>query len=300
MQAFDLGQAPLLRAMLLQLNQEKHILLCDMHHLISDGVSIGNLSNEFAALYRGEELPPLQLQYKDYAVWQQGNFHRERLQRQEQYWLKTLSGELPVLDLPTDYARPAVRSFEGRTHTFKVGKPASDSLRQIAEHSGSTLYMVLLAAYTAMLAKYSRQEEIIVGTPVAGRSHAELAPLIGMFVNTLTLRSFPSSRKTFLHYLHEVKMHALEAFENQDYPYEELIEKLNIQRDMSRNPLFDTMFALQHTEQEATAIDGLQLKPYAIEQTTAKFDLMLTAIDSDEGIGFSFEYSSALFKPETV
>ncbi|KZE78885.1 non-ribosomal peptide synthetase [Paenibacillus elgii] len=297
---FDLTQAPLFRVGLIETGQDRHILMFDMHHIISDGTSIGVLVQEFVRLYGREDLPPLPIQYKDYAVWQQGQKQSERYRRQESYWLDVFSGDLPVLDLPTDYARPAVRSFSGSVYEFVLDRGQSEGLRRLAAQSGTTLYMVLLAAYTALLGKYSGQEDIVVGTPIAGRPHADLSGLIGMFVNTLAIRSYPSGEKPFLAYLQDVREHALHAYENQDYPFEELVEKLSIPRDMSRNPLFDTLFVLQNTEQKEQRIDNLQLAPYPQEHTVAKFDLSLHASEDGETIGCGFEYATALYKRETV
>ncbi|WP_434954333.1 amino acid adenylation domain-containing protein, partial [Paenibacillus polymyxa] len=180
---FDLKSAPLLRVGLVDLGvsgteqESQHLLMLDMHHIISDGVSMGVLTEEFVRLYDGEELPPLRIQYKDYAVWQQSEAHQEWMQRQEAYWLDTFRGELPVLDLPTDFARPAVRSTAGDTVVFGLEREVSERLKELAAHTGSTLYMVLLAAYTALLHQYSGQEDIVVGTPIAGRPHADLEPI---------------------------------------------------------------------------------------------------------------------------
>ncbi|WP_010503429.1 non-ribosomal peptide synthetase, partial [Paenibacillus elgii] len=297
---FDLRQAPLLRVGLIELKPDRHLLLFDMHHIISDGTSIGILIEEFVQLYEGAELSSLRIQYKDYAAWQQAEVQSERMSRQEAYWLDVFSGEIPVLDLPTDYARPAVRSFKGSTFEFVIGEQRREGLRQLAAQTGSTLYMVLLAAYTTLLAKYSGQEDVIVGTPIAGRPHADLGSMIGMFVGTLALRNYPSGEKTFDEYVQEVKEHALKAYENQDYPFEELVEKLSVKRDVSRNPLFDTMFVLQNTEQGELNIEGLKFKRYPNEHTVSKFDLTLNAMEEAEGITCSIEYASSLYKPESV
>ncbi|WP_036694188.1 condensation domain-containing protein, partial [Paenibacillus tyrfis] len=246
---FDLAQAPLLRVGLIQLKENEHILLFDMHHIVSDGVSIGILVEEFNRLYEGKDLSPLRIQYKDYASWQQSQVHNQQMIKQEAYWLNAFDGELPVLDLPTDYVRPSVQSFAGDRIEFVVDHARSMGLRQLAAQTGSTLYMVLLAAYTALLHKYTGQEDVIVGTPIAGRPHADLESIIGMFVNTLALRHYPAGEKMFHDYVQEVKETSLKAFENQDYPFEALVDKLDLKRDMSRHPLFDTMFVLQNTEQ---------------------------------------------------
>ncbi|WP_155742256.1 non-ribosomal peptide synthetase, partial [Paenibacillus polymyxa] len=303
---FDLKAAPLLRVGLVDLGvqgveqESQHLLMLDMHHIVSDGVSMGVLTNEFVRLYDGEELPPLRIQYKDYAVWQQSEAHQEWMQRQEAYWLDTFRGELPVLDLPTDFVRPAVRSTAGDTVVFGLEREVSERLKGLAAHTGSTLYMVLLAAYTALLHQYSGQEDIVVGTPIAGRPHADLEPILGMFVGTLALRNYPTAEHTFRSYVEEVKVRALQAYEHQDYPFEELVEKLNVKRDMSRHPLFDTMFTLQTTEEGELQLADLSFRPYGLEQTPAKFDLTLEAREEEAGIQFGLQYATALYQRETV
>ncbi|ASR47662.1 non-ribosomal peptide synthetase [Paenibacillus kribbensis] len=297
---FDLAQAPLLRVGLIVISPEHHILLLDMHHIISDGTSIHVLIQDFIRLYAGDTLPSLRIQYKDYAAWQQEQQQSERYREQESYWLNTFAGELPVLDIPTDYPRPAVRSFEGDLLEFTLDQRQSEGLRRIAMQTESTLYMVLLAAYTALLSHYSGQEDIIVGSPIAGRSHADLGSLIGMFVNTLAIRNYPEGGKTFRDYVLEVKDNALKAFGHQDYPFEELVDKLGVDRDLSRNPLFDTLFALQNLEQKEQQLAGLQLTSYPSEQTTAKFDLSLLALEDGEEIICGLQYGTRLYKRETI
>ncbi|WP_336604367.1 amino acid adenylation domain-containing protein, partial [Paenibacillus sp. MMS18-CY102] len=298
--AFDLSHAPLLRVGLIERKPDRHLLMIDMHHIISDGTSIGILVQEFVQLYQGAELAPLRIQYKDYAAWQQTDVQSERMKKQEAYWLEVCSGEIPVLDLPTDYARPPVKSFEGNTFEFVIDKQRSEGLRQLAAQTGTTLYMVLLSAYTTLLSKYSGQEDIIVGTPIAGRAHADLQQMLGMFVNTLAMRNAPSGEKPFHAYVQEVKENALRAYENQDYPFEELVNKLDVARDVSRNPLFDTMFILQNTEQSELSIGDLKCIPYPLEHHVAKFDLTFNLVEEAEGITCSIEYASSLYKRETV
>ncbi len=212
---FDLAKPPLLRVGLVELAPERHILMYDMHHIISDGVSMEIFVEEFVRLYGGEQLEPLRIQYKDYTVWQHSQEQKERLQRQEAYWLDMFQGELPVLEMPTDYPRPAVQSYEGQTLEFFFDASKTDGLKQLASETGTTLFMVLLAAYNVLLHKYSGQEDVIVGTPIAGRNHGDVQPLIGIFLNTLAIRSYPASEKTFLSYLNEVKETTLHAFEHQ-------------------------------------------------------------------------------------
>ncbi|MFD7523071.1 amino acid adenylation domain-containing protein [Paenibacillus chitinolyticus] len=297
---FDLAKPPLLRVGLVELAADRHILMFDMHHIVSDGVSMDVLVEEFVRLYSGEALEPLRIQYKDYAVWQQSEGQKEQLTRQEAYWLNVFRGELPVLELPTDYARPALQSYEGRTLQFFMDAQKSEGLKRLAAETGTTLYMVLFAAYTVMLHKYTAQEDLIVGTPIAGRTHGDVQPLIGMFVNTLAIRNYPAADKTFLSYLQEVKETTLGAYEHQNYPFEELVDKVQVARDLSRNPIFDTMFTLQNTENKELQLPGLRLAPYASEEIVSKFDLSLDVTETSGGLDYLFEYATSLYKKETI
>ncbi|MEA3602775.1 plipastatin non-ribosomal peptide synthetase PpsC [Bacillus subtilis] len=299
---FDLSQAPLFRAQIVKVSDERHLLLVDMHHIISDGVSVNILIREFGELYNNRKLPALRIQYKDYAVWQEGFKTGDAYTTQEAYWLKQLEGELPVLDLPADHARPPVRSFAGDKVSFTLDQEVASGLHKLARENGSTLYMVLLAAYTAFLSRLSGQEDIIVGSPIAGRPHKDLEPILGMFVNTLALRTRPEGGKPFVQYLQEVRETAMEAFEHQDYPFEELVDKLELTRDMSRNPLFDVMFVLQNMDQESLELDELCLKPAANNgHQTSKFDLTLYAQEQPRGLlTFQMEFSTDLYKKKTI
>ncbi|MGW8443542.1 non-ribosomal peptide synthase/polyketide synthase [Paenibacillus sp. S33] len=297
---FDLAKPPLLRVGLAELAPDRHILMFDTHHIVSDGVSIDVLIEEFVRLYSGEQLKPLRIQYKDYAVWQQSDEQKAQLAKQEAYWLDMFRGELPVLELPTDYPRPAMQSYEGRTLQLFMHSEKSEGLKRLAAENGATLYMVLLAGYTILLHKYTGQEDVVVGTPIAGRNHSDVQPLIGMFVNTLAIRSYPAAGKTFLDYLKEIKETTLGAFEHQNYPFEELVDKVDVARDLSRNPLFDTMFALQNTENLEIQLPGLHLSTYASEEIVSKFDLSLDVTEIEEGLEYLFEYATALYKTETV
>ncbi|MCY8046670.1 lichenysin non-ribosomal peptide synthetase LicA [Bacillus haynesii] len=296
---FDLTKAPLFRMSIIRVTEEEHLLLVDMHHIISDGASVSVLIDEMTRLYAGEALEPLRIQYKDFSVWQQ-HLLTERHKMQEEYWLKELDGELPVLTLPTDHTRPSVQTFEGSRLSFALKPELVQQLRRLAKETESTLYMVLAASYSAFLSKLSGQSEVIVGSPAAGRPHADLSRIIGMFVNTLAIRTRPEGDKPFSAFLEEVKETTLGAFEHQDYPFEELIEKLNIQRDMSRNPLFDAVFSMQNADLKDLSMDGVTLKPYDFAHQTAKFDLTLTAAEEDGLLVFEMEYNTALFKRESI
>ncbi|MGG4197323.1 amino acid adenylation domain-containing protein, partial [Paenibacillus jamilae] len=297
---FDLGVAPLLRTTVVRLDETDHVLLFDMHHIVSDGTSISILVQELTKLYAGEELEPLRLQYKDYALWQQGYRQSAAYRKMESYWLSQFAGELPVLSLPTDVPRPVVRSFKGDRVDFELDNVLVEAVRELARENGVTVYMVLLAAYSALLGRLSGQEEVIVGTSIAGRSHADLQGMIGMFVNTLALRMNPSGEKPFTAYLEEVKQTALGALEHGDYPFEELVEQVVKQRDMSRNPLFDAMLVLQNTEQADLELAGLQWTPYPMESGVAKFDLTLSVSEHEQGMRCTLEYASKLFERTTI
>ncbi|MCP5049141.1 MAG: amino acid adenylation domain-containing protein, partial [bacterium] len=297
---FDLSRVPLLRVNLLLLSEGKHELAVDMHHIISDGVSMALLVREFMALYNGDELPPLSLSYKDYALWQISRVQSPAVKTQKQWWLNQMEGEIPVLELPIDFPRPAVKTPEGSRLDFEIGPDLSMQLNQLADRTGTTPFMVLLSLFNLLLSKLSGQEDIIVGTPTAGRPHNDLQAIIGVFINTLALRNFPSGEKRFSRFLREVKENALQAFENQDYQFEDLVDTLVGKRDLSRNSIFDVMFVFQNTGSRRLEIPGLELTPYDYQSDTSKFDLTLTAMESGDRFVFSITYSTKLFKQDTI
>ncbi len=296
---FNLEQAPLIRAGLINESKQEYILLIDLHHIISDGVSMNLLFQDLINLIKGEDLPPLVLQYKDYAVWQQNERKKDLWKQHEQYWIDELSGELPVLDLPTDYPRPPVQQFDGKHISFEIAPDLTRQLKKLVDEQKVTLYMVLLAAYNILLAKYTGKEDIIVGSPIAGRSHADLQSMVGMFANTLAVRNRPVSDLPFTAFLEQVKERVLSMYEHQDYPFEELVEKLDTERDLSRNPLFDTMFAMQNIEMPTFELPGLTIRQGEFSWNKAKFD-MSWMIAEEESLTGVVEYSTHLFKPDTV
>ncbi|MEK5408520.1 amino acid adenylation domain-containing protein [Paenibacillus sp. FSL W8-0439] len=299
-QPFDLGKAPLFRAGLVQFTEDHHLLMMDMHHIISDGVSMNIIVKEFMDLYRGDEITPLAVQYKDYAVWQQEQLGSEMMKKQEQYWLQLFEGEIPVAELQTDYPRPEMQSFEGSRLRFMLDARLTQQMNELAERTDSTLYMIMLAAYNIMLSKYTGQHDIVVGSPIAGRSHADVQNMMGLFVNTLAMRNAPVGSKSLLAFLKEVRQNALAAFENQGYPFEELIEKLQVRRNASRNPLFDTMFSLQNMDAVKLELDELEIQSYPYVLKIAKLDLTIEATETEQGIELQFEYNINLFKGETI
>jgi surfactin family lipopeptide synthetase A len=297
---FDLKTAPLIRVLLIKTGNNKHLLITDMHHIISDGISSNILMKEFAALYEGVSLPELRIQYKDFAVWQNDLLKSEALKLQKEYWLNEFSGEIPVLNLPADYPRPSVQSFEGDRISFALEQQLTEELNRLSLETGATLFMLLLAAYNILLGKYTGQTDVVVGSPIAGRIHTDLENIVGMFVNSLALRNYPEGKKRFVDFLQEVKEHSLKAFENQDYQFEDLVEKLAIPRDVSRNPIFDTMFGLQDAGRTVIKAGNLKFTPYEIENRTAKFDLTLDAVLNEAGLKFILEYSTGLLARDTV
>jgi amino acid adenylation domain-containing protein len=329
---FDLSRAPLLRVGLIKPThtpsalrghprrgtdnsqegrESKYLLIVDMHHIISDGISRNILGRDFMSLCQAEDLPRLRLQYKDYAQWQNRETQKEIMKNQETFWLETFDHEIPVLDIPTDYLRSTVQSFTGDVVSFEMGKRVTTLLNQLARHEGVTLYMLLLALCSLWLSKLGNQEDIVIGTPIAGRRHVNLGQIIGMFVNTLAMRNFPGGEKTFISFLQEVKEKTLAAFENQEYPFEDLVDKVGVKRDVSRNPLFDFMLVLQNLYNNETSVQQDEEEPvekisaaeqeiYGYEHQIAKFDITLIAVESSNNLLFSFQYCSRLFKKETI
>ena len=297
---FDLSQAPLLRVGIINARDNRPILIIDMHHIISDGTSMTLFIHELLLLYSGNPLAPLSIQYKDYAQWQNQEKKKEAVRQQEAYWLKEISGELPVLEIPLDFPRPAVRSFTGAELRFKLDREETAALKKMALSGDVTLFMLLLAITNVLLMRLTGQEDILVGTPIAGRRHSDLQKIIGMFLNTLVMRNRPSVNKTFAVFLKEVKTKTSEAFENQDYPFEELVDQAAVNRDTARNPLFDVLFTLQNIEMQDIEKSQLRLKPYLHENKISKFDLTILATEEGENLVFIMGYSTNLFKPGTI
>ncbi len=297
---FDLSKAPLFRISLVK-NGETNIFMADMHHIISDGVSSKILTEEFIKLYQGIELPELRIQYKDFAVWQNEYFSSDAFKKQEEYWLNVFADEIPVLDMPLDYPRTSMASFEGDTIEFELDEMTTERLREIALSKGVTMQMTLLAIYNALLAGYTGQEDIVVGLPVAGRPHADLNNIIGLFVNTVALRSYPEGGKSFMEFLEEVKECSINAYANQHYQLEMLVERLGIRRDSSRNPVFDTVFDFYKLDDtEPYAAGSIRFVPYKLKSTTAKFDITFNATEAKDTVHFYVEYNKTLFRRDTM
>jgi non-ribosomal peptide synthetase component F len=270
-----------------------------MYHIISDGVSIQIFLEEFMALYHNQALPLINIQYKDFSHWQSKRVERGELEKQKEYWLKQFKDYTPLPKIPTDYPRPAIRNF-GKGDLVCVELESRENLHDALEKTGTTLYMFLVAVYNILLSKYTGHEEITVGTPAFGRPHEELQDVIGVFLNMLSMKNYPQKEKTFAAFLHEVKKNALDAYENQDYPYDELVSQLNLQGDIGRNPIFDTEFAIGNVDIPEVNIPGLTLKPFSKGRMFAKFDLYFLVMETKENISMVVRYSTDLFKKSTV
>uniref|UniRef100_UPI001374D320 non-ribosomal peptide synthetase n=1 Tax=Bacillus cereus TaxID=1396 RepID=UPI001374D320 len=297
---FDLSEAPLMRVGLTELEQNRYVFMLDIHHIIADGVSIGIFMKELMELYYENELPALKLQYKDYAEWQQEFIQSEAIQMQKEYWTNRFKDGVPVVELPTDYMRPSVQSFEGDSVFFDIDVTLTKKLKQICQENGVTLYMALISIYQIWLSKYTGQEDVMVGTVTAGRHNTDLYQVMGMFVNTLALRGNPKGGKTFGQFLQETKENTLEAFENQDYQFEELIEELKIPRETSRNPLFDTMFVLENIDTLEFENEKLRVSLDTFNHQKSKFDLTLIGREYNSKLFFQWEFATQLYKKETI
>ncbi len=304
---FNLGKDALFRVKLLRLTATNHILVVTMHHIISDAWSIGVFMQELTALYtafsagKPSPLEPLQIQYGDFAYWQREFLSGDRLNSHLDYWRQQLEDIPPLLELPTDHPRPTVQTFKGQTTTFTLTPALSQRIKTLTQQSQATVFMTLLAAFQLLLHRYTRQEDIIVGSPIANRQRQELEPLIGCFVNTLVMRTQFKENPTFTQVLTQVRQTALDAYSHQDLPFEKLVEELQPERSLSHSPLFQVMFVLQNTPRECRELPGLKITPIKLNRIVAKFDLTLSMrkVAGDSFVGF-LEYNSDLFEAETI
>nr|AWI62629.1 nonribosomal peptide synthetase [Cystobacter sp.] len=302
---FSLAADALLRTLLIRIGDREHILSLTMHHIVSDGWSMGVIVRELVALYAALSagLPPalleLPIQYADFAVWQRQWLAGERLHEQETYWLERLRNA-PALTLPTDRPRPPVQSFRGAHHAFHLSAPVVKALTELSRQEGATLYMTLLGAFLAVLSRYTGQEDLVVGSPVANRHHRELENLIGFFVNTLCLRVELSGNPSFRTLIVRVRDAAMGAYAHQDLPFERIVEALQPERDASRNPLVQVMFALQNAPVGPLVLPGLEITPLSTEGLTTRFDLECHLWEQPEGCRGLLAYSTDLFEPETI
>jgi amino acid adenylation domain-containing protein len=300
-QPFDLNKGPLVRARLLAIGPDDYVLLFTIHHIVSDGWSMGVLFRELGAIYEAfsqeqpSPLPELPIQYADYAVWQREWLPGEVLQGQIDYWKTTLAGAAPTLELPTDRPRPAIQQFHGAKQVRLIPQSLTERLKQLSLQERVTLFMTLLAAFKVLLWRYTYQDDIVIGSPIANRTRAETEELIGFFVNTLVLRTDLSGDPSFRELLKRVKETALGAYNHQDVPFEKLVEDLRPTRDPSRNPLFQVSFALQNATRTKLELSGLTLSPLEVHSGTTKFDLSLSILEGADGLKATWEYDVDLF-----
>jgi hypothetical protein len=302
---FDLSRAPLLRVGLINLKEKEYLLLLDLHHIIADDVSISILLDGFAAFYLGKELPALQFQYRDFSQSKNDLCRSGKIKKQEKYWLERFAEGIPTFDLPLDYPRPAGKSFEGEELTFDLPGELTDKIKEFARESQISIYIIFLAVFNILLSRYTAAEDIIVATPVLGRTDTDWQNTIGMFVNMVVMWNHPQPCNTFREFCQETKANALKAFENQDYPFDLLSRQLKVRSDTNRNPLTDIVLDYKNTDAQLEKIRemhacGLELESFPIKHNISKFDLLLNIYQSTQGINFKFTYCSKLFKKATI
>ena len=312
-QPFDLSKLPLLRVKLLQLadacgerSYQSHLLLLVIHHIVCDGWSMDIFRRELFTLYtafcNGESslLPPLSLQYADFAHWQRSYLQGDNLNKQLNYWQQQLAEIPPLFELPTDHQRPSVQSFRGRSEFIQIDLDLTQKLKHLSQESGTTLFMTLLAVFTLLLSRYSGQEDIVIGSAIANRNRREIEPLIGFFVNTLALRTNLEGNPSFLELLQRVKQTTLDAYDHQDLPFEKLVDELRLERSLAHHPLFQVAFGLQSGTPETLLIPGLTLTRFEWENTTTFFDLSLIFRETPQGLTGEWEYATDLFAETTI
>lgn len=292
---FSLSEAPLFRIQIVK-RENYYMILFDMHHIVGDGMSMGIIMKEFSMLYNGASLMPCTLQYKDYSEW----IEKEDMESQKKYWCGVFEGDIPVLDIPTDYQRPLQQSYRGATEKKVVSKELEESIHQLAMDTNSSEYMIYLASAMILLEKYSRQEDIVIGSPISGRIHKDTESMLGMFVNTLAMRGKPEEKKGILEFLEEIKENCLQAYDNQEYPFEKLVEDLDINRDLARNPLFDVMLVLQNNKQEDLIFGTNKAHYMEWENDVAKFDITFNICQTEEELVIEMEYCTDLYRAETI
>ncbi|MCA2630603.1 MULTISPECIES: amino acid adenylation domain-containing protein [unclassified Microcystis] len=303
---FNLKTGPLFKAKLLQLKDDQFILLLNMHHISSDGWSIGIFIRELCHAYltfsQGQKptLEPLPIQYSDFATWQRNWLQGEVLETQINYWKKQLKDAPPRLELPTDYPRPPIQSYKGSHYSHTLTPELTEQLKTLSQQEGVSLYMLLLAVFNLLLSRYSRQDDLCIGSPIANRPHPQTEGLIGFFANTLVLRNQIKSEQNFQQFLHQTRQTCLDAYQHQDIPFEFLVEQLKPVRSLSYNPIFQVMFAVENNDSEALNLPGLKIEWLDSSYPFAKFDLSLLALESDGQLNCNWEYATDLFETITI
>ncbi|MEK3804425.1 amino acid adenylation domain-containing protein [Bacillus sp. FSL K6-1234] len=299
-QEFDLAKLPLFRVDCVEVDEGEYYLFMDFHHIIMDGLSIDYYLSQLFNMYIGKDVPTQHIQYKDYSSWSSTEQVKESINKQSEYWLKQFEHEPPLLELSLDKQRPIVPTFEGKTLHFDMDRSLEEKLRMFAKRSNTTLFTVMFAAFNILLSKYTRQEDIIVGTTVSGRNHPDVDNMLGMFVNTLAIRSFPHKEKSFDQFLKETHDLLMKSYANQDYPFEDLVDQLELNRNLDRNPLYSVMFSMNNIASKKYKFDDLSLEPIILDYPFSKIDLTMFMNESEDHLSFSIEYSTSLFHEETI
>ncbi len=299
-QPYNLNKYPLFRIELFKITEDKYILFLDFHHIISDGISISFLMDNLFKIYQNEKLSDQRIQYKDYIQWETKYLNSEKSKINKEFWLQQFNESVPILDLPTDFSRPSLIDYKGEKLKFQIDKVLTNKLRTLAKKENVSLFALFLAAYNVLLSKYTGQEDIVIGIPVAGRCHIELQTLFGMFVNNLAIRSYPKGEMGFKEFLNKTQNNTIQALDNQYYPFEKLVEQINQKREVSRNSLFDTMFIYQNMEFPDFLKENFSIEKFYFDPGFSKYDISLEIFEEKERFEYFIEYSKALFKKNTI
>ena len=303
---FDLNTGPLFKAKLLQLEEQKSVLAINMHHIISDGWSMGVFLRELWQVYtaysqdKTPNFAPLPIQYSDYATWQRHWLQGEVLAKQIDYWKHQLGDASPLLELPTDYPRPAQQSYRGQRYIYALTPELTTTVNAFSQQQGVSLYMTVLATLSILLSRYSRQNDLCIGSPIANRTHSQTEGLIGFFVNTLVMRQQIKPEQSFIEFLQQTRQICLDAYAHQDVAFDVLVEKLHPERSMSYNPLFQVMLVLENNQSPDLDLSGLEMEFLGVKCAIAKFDLTLLITESDHQLNCSWEYATDLFARDTI
>lgn len=297
---FDLKNDLLIRAGIIRLDEGEHILMFDVHHIVSDGVSQSIIMHDLLNFYNGGEALENEIKYTDYSTWQQGSAQQNAISKQKEFWMEMFDKEREELELPTDFSRPAVKSYEGNSLSFDLSSEESNGLKTLAQANGVTTFTIVLAIYNIFLSKIGNTNDVVIGTPSAGRLQSDLERTVGMFVNTVSIFNSVDSNLKFSTFLERVNTTSMACFDNQQYPYEELIDALKIERRTDRNPLFEVFFSFQNIENVSIEIPKLKLVPFEKELNMSQFDLQLSSEEEDGQLKMRFDYCKALFKEETI
>ncbi|WP_299135409.1 non-ribosomal peptide synthetase/type I polyketide synthase [uncultured Tenacibaculum sp.] len=297
---FDLEKGPLLRTGVIEISEEEHVVVMDFHHIISDEVTCHIFIKDLISLYKGEELSELRVQYKDYTVWLEQEEQQKEIERQKGYWLNKFSKDLDVLELPYDFPRSSKDNDKGGNFIKRVNPSKVEQLKEIAKSEGVTMYGLFLSMFKVLLYKLSNQQDIIVGTPVAARPHIDLESITGVFINTLPIRNNVNGQITFKDFVKQIKEGCTVDLDNQLYPYEDLVDELQIDRDSNRNPLFDVSFNFMKQDWNLLHIPGISIEPYTMEYSASKFDLSMIIIEKGGEMNIHLEYAKLLFKEKTI